>query len=301
MDNIKIGYFADGPWSHETLKLLLIDETISVEFVVPRNDTTDRTLFELSKTNGLRYLENIHVNSDEFFELASSFNCDLFVSMSYNQIFRKRIINLPPLKVINCHAGKLPFYRGRNILNWALINNEKEFGITVHYVDSGIDTGNIILQKNYPISLSDDYSTLLIRSHTECANILYEAIKKIQNDTALSIDQTSIHPVGFYCGLRGLGDELINWEQTSIELFNFIRAICEPGPMATTYCNDELVKINRSKIIENAPSYKGTCGQLIGKTEEGYLVKTLDSFLEIKEVCTNKKLKVGDKLRCKKP
>jgi methionyl-tRNA formyltransferase len=65
--------------------------------------------------------------------------------MSFNQIFKSEIINLPRLKTINCHAGKLPFYRSRNILNWVLINDEKEFGITVHYVDEGIDTGDIIL------------------------------------------------------------------------------------------------------------------------------------------------------------
>ena len=72
--------------------------------------------------------------------------------MSFNQIFRKDIINLTPIGIINCHAGKLPFYRGRNILNWVLINDEKEFGITVHFVDEGIDTGDIILQKTFPIT-----------------------------------------------------------------------------------------------------------------------------------------------------
>ena len=77
--------------------------------------------------------------------------------MSFDQIFKEEIINIPPLKIINCHAGKLPFYRGRNILNWALINDEKEFGITVHYVDFGIDTGDSILQKNYEITDDDDY------------------------------------------------------------------------------------------------------------------------------------------------
>jgi methionyl-tRNA formyltransferase len=97
--------------------------------------------------------------------------------MSFNQIFREEIMNMPPLKTINCHAGQLPFYRGRNILNWALINDEKCFGITVHYVDSGIDTGDIILQRTYPINDADNYKSLLEVAYTECANILYDAIK----------------------------------------------------------------------------------------------------------------------------
>ena len=82
-------------------------------------------------------------------------------------------MSLPKLKTINCHAGKLPFYRGRDILNWVLINDEKEFGITVHYMDEGIDTGDIILQRTFPITDEDSYKTLLERSYDECANILY--------------------------------------------------------------------------------------------------------------------------------
>ena len=66
---------------------------------------------------------------------------------------------------------KLPFYKGRNILNWVLINDEKEFGITVHYVDEGIDTGDIILQETFPIIDSDDYSTLLDKAYEECPRL----------------------------------------------------------------------------------------------------------------------------------
>ena len=109
-------------------------------FVVPRKDTNDNTLKNLCSENNIDYLYNQDINSDDFYETAKSYNCDLFVSMSFNQIFKKRIINLPKLKSINCHAGLLPFYRGRNVLNWVLINGEKKFGITVHFIDEGIDT-----------------------------------------------------------------------------------------------------------------------------------------------------------------
>ena len=88
---------------------------------------------------------------------------------------------MPRLKTINCHAGKLPFYRGRNILNWALINDEKEFGVTVLYMDEGIDTGDIVLQKTFPITEMDDYSTLLNRAYQECASLLFQSIKRIIN------------------------------------------------------------------------------------------------------------------------
>ena len=75
--------------------------------------------------------------------------------MSFDQIFKNEIINAINNNIINCHAGKLPFYRGRNILNWVLINDEKKFGITVHYIDEKIDCGDIILQRLFKITDQD--------------------------------------------------------------------------------------------------------------------------------------------------
>jgi len=296
MKKISIGYFADGPWSHKAFERINADDTIEIKFIVPRSDSSDDTLLNYSREFDICYHKGINVNSDEFFELANNYDCDLFVSMSFNQIFRNRIINLPKLKTINCHAGKLPFYRGRNILNWALINDEKEFGITVHYIDEGIDTGDIILQRTFPISDDDNYNSLLEIAYIECAAILYDAIKIFQKGHFNPIKQNEIHPVGFYCGVRGIGDEIIDWNKTSREIYNFIRAICHPGPKAKTFVKGAEVKINKARMISKAPSYINTPGQIIGKTEEGFLIKTKDTFIEILEIESNERLRVGDKL-----
>ena len=297
MKKFSIGYFADGPWSHHALDLLLADESLEVKFVVPRRDTKDDILKGLALSNKIDYLEGVLLNSNEFFLKASNYNCDLFVSMSYNQIFKNRITNLPPYKTINCHAGKLPFYRGRNILNWVLINDEKEFGITVHYIDEGIDTGDIITQKTFPISDNDNYKSLLTVAFVECGNLLYQAIKLIQSGNANPVPQRSIHPVGFYCGIRGEGDEVINWNQSSRDVFNFIRSVCSPGPVARTSLNGQEIKINKSVLISNAPDYQCIPGQVVGKTNDGYIVKTLDSSLEVLELETSVKIKIGDRFK----
>ncbi|MEM1484898.1 methionyl-tRNA formyltransferase [Oscillospiraceae bacterium PP1C4] len=293
---MKIGYFADGPWGQNTLIKLLKDSSISIGFVCVRNDNRDPILMELAQQNGIDVLYHPNINSAEFLTILSHYQVDLFVSMSFNQIFKHTIINFPPLKTINCHAGKLPFYRGRNILNWALINDEKEFGITVHYMDEGIDTGDIILQRVYPISDMDTYETLLMRAHTACADILFDAIKKIQSGCAGRIMQTTIHPVGFYCGMRVAGDEQLDWNNSSRDIFNFVRAICSPGPQARSYIGDAEIKINAVSMVENAPHYKNTIGQVIGKTPSGFLVKTKDTFVEVTEYTFDGKVRIGDRL-----
>lgn len=291
----KIGYFADGPWSYRALDKLIADPSLSIEFIVPRADMPDQVLLEYANTHSIDALYPVKINTQSFIEQAKSYDCDLFVSMSFNQIFKEPLINLPKYNTINCHAGKLPFYRGRNVLNWVLINDEKEFGITVHFMDEGIDTGDIILQTSYSILESDNYATLLEKAYFGCAELLYKAIKQIQSNTYKTIRQTDIHPIGLYCGKRIEGDEIINWNSTSRELFNFIRAICRPGPIAHTTCKGRTVKINQARYIENAPTYINTPGQVLKKTQEGFLVKTKDSFIEILDFESDKKICVGDR------
>lgn len=293
---MKIGYFGDGPWAHEAFKRLISDKTIEIKFVTVRYDKRDPELMALAEDNHIPVEIHQNINSDEFLDSISKYDVDLFVSMSFNQIFKIRTIDYPPLKTINCHAGKLPFYRGRNILNWALINDEKEFGITVHYVDEGIDTGDIILQKTYPITDEDDYSTLLNTAYTGCADVLYDAVKAIQSGTVQITRQDTIDPVGMYCGMRGPGDEIIDWNTGSREIFNFVRAICRPGPMATSTLNGKEIKINRVREVKGAHRYINTPGQILGKSEHGFYVKTKDTFIEVTEYVYDGKIRTGDRM-----
>lgn len=296
---LNIGYFADGPWSHLAFEKLIKDEQILISFICVRFDTKDETLKGYCDKYNIKYLKHENINSNDFINQITTFNCDLFVSMSFNQIFKTEIINLPKLKTINCHAGKLPFYRGRNILNWALINDDKEFGITVHYIDEGIDTGDIVLQRTYPISDEDNYSTLLQVSYLECANILYDAIVKFKKENVDGIKQTDIHPIGFYCSQRKIGDEILNWNQTSREIFNFVRSICKPGPMSRAYLNGQEMKINKANYIDNAPVYKCILGAILKKDANSFLVKTNDSFIEVTEYEYDGKFRVGDRFEIK--
>lgn len=291
---LKIGYFADGPWSHNAFLKIINDQRFDIKFIVPRNDTKDETLLNFSIKYNIDYFKSDNVNSEASLNKIISYDCDVLVSMSFNQIFKKDIINLTSIGIINCHAGKLPFYRGRNILNWVLINDDKEFGITVHFVDEGIDTGDIISQKTFPITDLDSYKTLLNTSYSACANILYESLVQIAENNFERIIQKTIHPVGFYCGMRSQGDEVINWNNNSRNLFNFIRSISKPGPIARTNNGINEITINKSTFFKEAPVYIGTVGQVLSKTEDGFLVKTKDSFIEISEI--EGRLKVGDKL-----
>lgn len=295
-EHMRIGYFADGLWAHQAFERMIHDETIQIVFIVVRYETQDKVLTAYAEKYDIPLLIYENINSEEFIEQVKKHEADLFVSMSFDQIFGKTIRELPSLKTINCHAGKLPFYRGRNILNWVLINDEKEFGITVHYIDKGIDTGDIILQKVYEITDEDSYATLLERAYEGCAVLLYDAIKLVQSNKVKTIRQTDIDKVGMYCGRRSSGDEIIDWNQSSREVFNFVRAICEPGPQAASFIRGEKILINKVKMVEGTRPYKNTVGQVVGKSKDGFYVKTQDTVVEVLEYTYDGKVRVGDRL-----
>ncbi len=285
MSRLRLGYFADGPWSHRALERLVDDARFEVAFIAPRFDTRDPVLARWSERLGVEFLMLEDINAPASIEQLRRFDADLFVSMSYNQIFKAPAIALPPRGVINCHAGALPFFRGRNILNWALINDAKRFGVTVHDIaDAGIDRGDILVQEFHSITDADDYGTLLDRAIEGCAVALLRALDQIASGTLQRTPQSSVHPVGFYCGRRRPGDEWIDWNWDSRRIFNFVRAIAPPGPGAVTLRGAIEVRVLRAEMIEGAPSYLGTPGEVVGADGRGVVVKTGNSTLRLTEV-----------------
>tara|TARA_X000000950_G_C13907800_1_gene657674 strand:- start:2167 stop:3048 length:882 start_codon:yes stop_codon:yes gene_type:complete len=292
---MNIGYFADGPWSHNAFEKINKDPQFKILFIVPRMDTDDSKLKEYCDTYCIDYLPNQSVNSESFLRLLNNYDCDILVSMSFNQIFKKKILNATKYGVINCHAGMLPFYRGRNVLNWVLINDESEFGITVHHVDEGIDTGDIIIQKAFQISEEDNYNSLLKIAYNKCGSILHEALVLINKNKYDRIPQSDIHELGFYCGQRIDGDEQINWNDSSRDIHNLIRAVCKPGPEAFFCFENNKYRVSQSRYYKNAISYKGNPGQVLFKRDGFLVVKTNDSFIDILTE-KSKEIKIGSRL-----
>ena len=292
---MKIGYFADGKWGINSFRKLNEIENLNIEFICGRYSLPDKALRTLADKNNIPFLTSNDINSQHFEDKLSEFKCDLFISMSFDQIMKKNIFNLPKYGSINCHAGKLPSYRGRNVLNWVLINDEKDFGITVHFIDNGIDTGEIIKQRIFPIDDSDSYLTLLKKSYEECPKILFEAVKDImENKVIKKAQELSSYP-SIYCVRRGAGDELINWQETSREIFNFVRALTYPGPCASTNFHDSIMKITQVEYLPFAHKYKGIPGSALSIDGENFTVKTKDSFLKVVKWECDKKPKVGSR------
>ncbi|MGZ5488958.1 MAG: methionyl-tRNA formyltransferase, partial [Candidatus Aminicenantales bacterium] len=188
-----------------------------------------------------------------------------------------------PLGFVNFHAGKLPNYRGRNVVNWALINGETEIGLTAHFMDEGIDTGDILLQKTLPILWTDTYGDLLARVVEAFPDLVSDAVRMSAEGRVVRRPQA--HLPGTYFAGRGEGDEWLDWSDTSLHLYNKIRAISRPAPGARTRIGRSTVVVWRAEYDPAWPKYVATPGQVVGRVpDEGVFVKTGDSTLLVKEV-----------------
>ena len=177
-----------------------------------------------------------------------------------------------------------------------MINDEREFGVTVHYIDEGIDTGDVLVQRTLPITDKDNYRTLLERAYVACAEILHDAIQQLRAGISKPKKQTNMHDIGFYCCHRKEGDEIMNWAQTSREVFNFVRALCNPGPQARTFLLGQELRIEQVELIPKAPSYRGIPGVVVATSDDFFEVKTADSTVRVVDWSYQGKIRIGDRL-----
>ena len=282
MKVLHIVYFGDGLWATKALRRIVKDGH-SVTAVVLRKHPSDQTLTDFAKGLGILTVQPDKVNSDDFADVLNRFDPDLCISMSYDQIIGRQVLDVPDRGFINFHAGKLPFYRGRNVINWAIINNEPEIGLTAHYLDEGIDTGDIILQKTLPITWHDTYADVLSKVTGAFPALMSETVQLIAEGRAERRSQAGMP--GTYYGRRRQGDESIDWLKSSLEIYNKIRAITHPGPGATTMLKGSPWIVWASAYDHSWPKYMATPGEVVGRIPDvGIIVKTGDSTLLVKSV-----------------
>jgi len=125
------------------------------------------------------YSHSGSINSPEFLQHCNDLNIDLVASVSPTQIFKEGLINLPRYGCVNIHTAKLPEYRGLYPTYWAMACGEKVIGISIHYIEKGIDTGKILLQQEVEIPPGATLDKMLTVTKLKGAELLVQAIKQI--------------------------------------------------------------------------------------------------------------------------
>jgi len=147
-----------------------------------------RNILKKYRINEIR-LPNKNLNSLESINYIKSLEPDLIISISSNQIFKKQLIEIPKLGCLNLHTALLPQYKGLMPVFWALKNNESKIGITLFFMDEGIDTGDILIQKTILIEKEDTLEKLIIKTKNIGMNLILEGINMLHSGNFQRIKQ----------------------------------------------------------------------------------------------------------------
>src|SRR5258705_12341324 len=219
---MRILLFGDGAWATRSLVRLHQAERWEGVGIVLRVEPSDATLASTARDLSIPIFRPEKINAPEFVEQVRVLAPDLNLSISYNQILGRPMLETAPLGFVNFHAGKLPFYRGRNVINWALINAQKEWALTAHFGDEGIDTGDIILQHTLPISWTDTYGDVLGRLVDYFPTFVSQTVERLgTGDYERRVQDVA---QGTYFAGRDAGVEWIHLRDSSFKLHNKVRA-----------------------------------------------------------------------------
>ncbi|MBL7573027.1 methionyl-tRNA formyltransferase [Staphylococcus saccharolyticus] len=206
-------------------------------------------------------------NSSELEELLS-LDADIIVTAAFGQLLPESLLKAPRLGAINVHASLLPKYRGGAPIHQAIIDGEKETGITIMYMVKNLDAGNIISQKAIRIDDSDNVGTMHDKLSFLGAELLKDTLPCIIDGTNDSIPQDDTKAT--FASNISREDERIDWQQSAQAIHNHIRGL-SPWPVAYTTMDDKNLKLFDAHIVTDK---KGKPGVIIETTKKELIIGT---------------------------
>ena len=263
--------FAYSSVGYECINVLLKRDDIHITLIYTHEDDPNETqwfesVYELAKKNKL----NVSTNEPDYDEVKNA-NPDVIFSFYYRKIIDIKILDLAPLGAFNMHGSLLPKYRGRACVNWAVLNGEKEAGVTLHRMTKYADRGNIIAQEAVEIGENETSHEVFKKIIPAAGRVLSESLDDILSGNAEGTPQNESEATKF--GRRRPEDGIIDWSKSAREIHNLVRAVAKPFPGAFFYHDGHKIMIWKTKIISdledvNAPAI---------------MIKTNDGILEVIE------------------
>jgi methionyl-tRNA formyltransferase len=209
-----------------------------------------------SVENNLHVLQPEKLKNPEFLEELKSLNADLQIVVAFRML-PEAVWNMPPMGSVNLHGSLLPQYRGAAPINWAVINGEKETGVTTFKLKHEIDTGDILLQESFPIAETDNAGDVHDKMKEIGAQLLVKTIKALASESLQEKAQLST----FNPQLSTLKHApkiftetcKIDWNKPVEEVYNLIRGLA-PYPAAFTFLQDKKLKIYKAEKITGEPT-----------------------------------------------
>lgn len=224
--SLSIVFWGEDAFSNVVLESLIAANHQVKLVVTPWYDNLKYKKLEFTcLKHSIRFSRCTKINSEETYKLVKAVKPDLCVITHFERLIKSPILELPRLGFINLHPSLLPWYRGMSPQHWPIIYGEKEAGVTVHYVDAGIDTGDIIVQERIPLGEGDYVSDLQKKWLLVYKYIVVEAINRILSGAEVTKQS---HLPGSYFGRLTVEQCQIDLNDTVAKVYNLIRGISMP-------------------------------------------------------------------------
>lgn len=238
--------------------------------------------------NNIKVLQPVKIKEE--YEDVTSLNPDIIITCAYGQIVPLAILNCPKYGCINVHASLLPKLRGGAPIHKAIINGYDKTGITIMYMDKGMDTGDMIAKEEVKIEDNDTAGSLHDKLSTISVPLLMKTLPSIINGTNKREKQNDADATYAYNVSRE--EEHVSFNKSSKDVYNQIRGL-NSWPGAYAVLDDKNIKLWSSSITNN--KYDKTPGTIINLDKNGLCVATKDGSVLIKELQIPGKKKINIK------
>ncbi|MBL7873989.1 MAG: methionyl-tRNA formyltransferase [Cyclobacteriaceae bacterium] len=294
MNALRIIFMGTPEFAVPSLQIL-IENKLNVVAVITAPDKPQGRGQKLSyspiKECALKYnlpiLQPNNLKAPDFLEELKSYQANLQIVVAFRML-PESVWAMPSIGTFNLHASLLPQYRGAAPINWAIINGEKETGVTTFFLKHEIDTGSIIFQEKEIIHEEDTVGTLYERLMQKGARLVLKTAKAIEANNYPSEPQSQHIEVKHAPKIFKETCE-INWNQPTQKVIDFVRGL-SPYPAAWTKLNDKVYKVfkcrklvNSTELTVNSGQSTMNCGQWATNNKTYLHVKASDGFVSIEE------------------
>lgn len=240
-------------------------------------------IVSLCKENNIDYYDSADANSLHLSNVILKNEPDYILVFGYRRLIKDRILLSVNKACIACHFSLLPAYRGFAPVNWAVINGENNSGITFFHLDSEMDSGDIVIQRDFDIQLHEDINDIFEKCYSLFTETLQSELNNLEEGIVNRLPQDS--EMATYTCARTPEDGIIDWNMSTISIYNLIRGLTYPFPGAFTYYDKKKLYIWSAQNYP-IPKYVGiVVGRIIRIIPDiGVVVLTNDGALLIKEV-----------------
>lgn len=233
---------------------------------------------ECALRHGIPVFQPVKIKEPEAVAELEKYQADLFVVAAFGQLLSEEILNMPEYGCINIHASLLPAYRGAAPIQWAVLNGEKESGVTIMQMDKGLDTGDMLLKRSVELSPTETGDSLHDKLMHLGAELIVEALSKLEKGELVPEKQKD--ELSSYAKKLTKAMGQIDWSKDAVSLERWIRGL-NSWPSAYTFFGGKTLKIWEAQVAEENGAQKAEPGQVVSVSREGFTVACGQGALQI--------------------